>query len=298
MDGEGLKPILAGLLAALLMSSAGAAPAPSPFSHVFVIVMENTGYAQAIGNPNLPTLNALARKYGLATNYTGVAHPSLPNYVALLFGSTFGSRSNDPSQSFGGDNLALQLERASLSWRGYFQGLPSVGWNGGAAGNYGKKHNPFMLSADIAGNAKRRENVVKLDALSADLNSGKAPNFALIVPDVCHDMHGALNCFWEPGLQRMGDAFIKTWTEKIMASSAWTGNAAIVITFDESEGGDKTGGGGKLATVVITKEGPRGVKSAQPYNHYSLLRTLQDGWGLPPLREAEKAAPMTDLFGP
>ncbi|WP_415788217.1 alkaline phosphatase family protein [Deinococcus saxicola] len=278
------------------MSSAEAASAP--FSHVFVIVMENTGYREAIGNPNLPTLNALAQKYSLATNYTGVAHPSLPNYVAMLFGSTFGSRSNDPSQSFGGDNLALQLERAGLTWKGYFQGLPSVGWNGAAAGNYGKKHNPFMLSSVIASDAKRRQNVVKLDALSTDLNSGRAPNFALIVPDVCHDMHGALNCLRGPGLQRTGDAFIKTWTEKIMASSAWTGNAAIIITFDESEGGDKTGGGGKLATVVITRTGPRGVTSAQSYNHYSLLRTLEDGWGLPPLREATTGKPMTDLFGP
>lgn len=83
-----------------------------------------------------------------------------------------------------------------------------------------------------------------------------------------------------------------------MASSAWTGRAAIVITFDESEGSDRTGGGGKLATVVITSTGPRGVTSAQPYNHHSLLRTLEDGWGLPPLREAAKVRPMTDLFGP
>lgn len=291
-----MRSLAFSLMAASLMSSAGAAP--TPFSHVFVIVMENTGYAQAIGNPNLPTLNALAQKYSLATNYTGVAHPSLPNYVALLFGSTFGSHNDDPRQSFKGDNLALQLESAGLSWKGYFQGLPNAGWNGGAAGNYGKKHNPFMLSADIAANPKLRQNVVKLDALSADLNSGKAPNFALIVPDVCHDMHGALNCLRGPGLQRTGDAFIKIWTEKIMASSAWTGRSAIVITFDESEGGDKTGGGGKLATVVITKNGPRNVTSAQPYNHYSLLRTLEDGWGLPPLREAAKVKPMTDLFGP
>lgn len=288
--------LAAALPVGLLGLSAGAAP--TPFSHVFVIVMENTGYAQAIGNPNLPTLNALAQKYGLATNYTGVAHPSLPNYVAMISGSTFGSRSDDPRQSFGGDNLALQLDRAGLTWKGYFQGIPSVGWNGGAAGEYGKKHNPFMLSTEIAASAAGRQNVVKLDALDADLKSGKVPNFALIVPDVCHDMHGALNCWRGPALQRTGDAFLKTWTDKIMASSAWTGRAAIVITFDESEGGDKTGGGGKLATVVVTTSGPRGVTSAQPYNHYSLLRTMEEGWSLPLLRDAAKATPMTDLFGP
>lgn len=296
MTRPGMGGLAAALLGCLLCPSAGATS--TPFSHVFVIVMENTGYSQAIGNPNLPTLNALAQQYGLATNYTGVAHPSLPNYVAMIFGSAFGSHSDDPRQSFKGDNLALQLERAGKSWKGYFQGLPSVGWNGGAAGDYVKKHNPFMLSAEIAASAERRQNVVKLDALDGDLRTGKVPDFALIVPDVCHDMHGALNCFWRPGLQRTGDAFLKTWTDKIMASSAWKGRAAIVITFDESEGSDRTGGGGKLATVVITSTGPRGVKSAQPYNHSSLLRTLEDGWGLPPLREAAKVRPMTDLFGP
>ena len=151
---RGSRRRAAGLLGSLLWSSAGAAA--TPFSHVFVIVLENTGAAQTIGNPNLPTLNALARKYGLATNYTGVAHPSLPNYVAMIAGSTFGSTSDDPQQSFGGDNLALQLERAGKSWKGYFQGLPSAGWNGGAAGAYAKKHNPFMLSADIAADPGRR----------------------------------------------------------------------------------------------------------------------------------------------
>ena len=140
--------------------------------------------------------------------------------------------------------------------------------------------------------------MVPLDALDADLKTGNAPNFALIVPDVCHDLHGALNCLRGPALQRTGDAFLRTWTGKIMASAAWTGRAAIVITFDEAEGGDRAGGGGQLSTVVITTAGPRGVSSAQACNHYSLLRTLQDHWGLPPLREAARARPMTDLFGP
>ncbi len=107
------------------MSSAGAVPHLSPFSHVFVIVMENTGYAQAIGNPNLPTLNALAQQYGLATNYTGVAHPSLPNYVAMISGSTFGSHSDDTRQSFKGDNLALQLEGTGRAGRATFRACPA-----------------------------------------------------------------------------------------------------------------------------------------------------------------------------
>ncbi len=288
--------ILAALTLTMTVGSQAATPPPVAFDHVFLIVLENTSYARAIGNPSLPTLNSLARTYGLATAYTGVAHPSLPNYVALISGSTFDSNSDDTSQRFEGDNLALQLERAGLDWKGYFQGLPSTGWDGGAAGDYGKKHNPFMLSAVIAGDPARRAKVMSLDPLKADLKAGKVPAFVMIVPDVCHDLHGALNCPPGRALQRTGDVFVKTWTDAIMASPAWSGRSAIVITFDE--GTDDAGGGGRVATVVVTTRGPRGVKSGLLHNHYSLLRTLEEGWGLPPLREAARASPMTDLFGP
>lgn len=285
------------LLPLLTVAPVGAQTRPlRPFSHVFVIVLENTSVNGVLGNPNLPNLNAFARQYGLAANYTGVAHPSLPNYVALLFGSTFGSHSDDPEQRFPGDNLALQLERAGRTWKGYMQGLPRPGWEGSSAGVYAVKHNPFLLSSDVARDPARARNVVGLDQLDTDLRSGHAPDFALIVPDLCHDLHGAPTCWQGSRLERAGDAFVRTWTEKIMTSSAWQGNAALVITFDEGEGGDRAGGGGKIATIVVTREGPRGVRSEQPYNHYSLLRTLEDAWGLPPLREAGRATPMTDLF--
>ncbi|MFH4316774.1 alkaline phosphatase family protein, partial [Acinetobacter baumannii] len=82
-----------------------------------MIVLENHSYAQTVGNPNLPTLNRLAKTYGLAANYYGVAHPSLPNYVAMIAGDTFGSRADDPSQRFNGPTLAGQLEAKGLSWR-------------------------------------------------------------------------------------------------------------------------------------------------------------------------------------
>ncbi|QBY07434.1 hypothetical protein E5F05_05550 (plasmid) [Deinococcus metallilatus] len=267
-----------------------------PFSHVFVLVLENTSAGGVLGNPNLPTLNALAREYGLATNYTGVAHPSLPNYVALLFGSTFGSRSDDSGQRFPGDNLALQLERAGKTWKGYFQGLPGPGWDGPSTGVYAKKHNPLMLAADIARDPVRARKVVPLGELDADLRAGTVPTFALIVPDLCHDLHGALTCWRGSRLERAGDAFVREWAGKIMASGAWKDHAALVITFDEGGGGDRAGGGGTVATIVVTSDGPRGVRSNRPYNHSSLLRTLEDAWGLPPLREAARATPMTDLF--
>src|SRR5262250_36740 len=104
------------------------------YDHVFLVIMENEGYSQIIGNPNAPILNALAQDYGLATNYTGVADPSEPNYVAMLGGDFFGINSDDPywfpGHTISAPNLMSQLETAGKTWRGYFQSMPYPGYRG------------------------------------------------------------------------------------------------------------------------------------------------------------------------
>lgn len=291
------------LLTALLgASQAAGAPQPStaqPFAapalqHVFLLVLENHSYAQVIGNPNLKAINALAKSAALARNYTGVTHPSLPNYVALIAGSTMKLRGDNPAQSFGGATLASQLEDRQLTWRAYMQGLPSVGSNAPYAALYGKKHNPFMLNADIANDPKRAGNVVPFERLQADLASNQVANFSMLVPDLCHDLHGDLRCLGRANVDRLGDAYVKQWSTAIMQSKAWVPGTALIITFDEGE--DERGGGGLVPTIIVTPGGKAGVTSDRAYNHYSLLRTLEDGFGLPPLRGAVKAQPMTDLL--
>lgn len=269
---------------------------PQTLSHVFVIVLENHSLQDTIGNSDMPAINRLARTYGYAANYTGVAHPSLPNYVAMIAGSTMEFNSDDPDLRFAGDNLALQLTRAGLSWRGYMQALPEAGSQVPYAGTYGKKHNPFLLSSDLLADPTEVLNVRTLVDLGPDLDAGRAPNFSFIVPDVCNDMHGAPECQHRAQLNRTGDAFVDTWTKRIMASPSWKSGAAIVVAFDEGGGGDALGGGGRVATIVIAQSGPRGVVSKTAYNHYSLLRTLEEGFGVPLLRGAKTANPMTDLF--
>ena len=104
------------------------------YDHVFLIIMENEGYSQIIGNTYAPILNALAKDYGLATNYRGVADPSEPNYVAMLGGDFFGINSDDPywfpGNTVNADNLMYQLVGAGKTWRGYFQGMPYRGYRG------------------------------------------------------------------------------------------------------------------------------------------------------------------------
>lgn len=278
--------------------------APAPLGRVFVIVLENHSFQQVIGNPNLPNFNRLAKTYGLATHYYGVAHPSLPNYVALIAGDTFGSHSDNPAQRFQGPTLAGQLEAKGLSWRAYLETLPAAGFSGAYGGNpvlYAKKHNPFLLFPAIAADPALRDKVVGLEALGPDLQNNRLPTLAFIVPNLCHDLHGAPSCPSGPALDQAGDAFLGQLVQSIMASKAWAGNAAIILTFDEGEGGTAPSPlevGGRVATVVIARQGARGRVSSTPYNHYSLLRTLEDGWGLAPLGHAAQARPMLEFFAP
>ncbi|MGI8747538.1 MAG: alkaline phosphatase family protein [Deinococcus sp.] len=296
-----LKLFLSGALALTAPGSAsGQAVSPLSgqprLSHAFVLVLENHSLGEVIGNPAMPALNALARRYGYAANYTGVAHPSLPNYVALIAGSTMNLTSDDPTRRFAGDTLASQLERSGQGWRGYFQGLPTPGSQADYARSYGKKHNPFLLSADIAARPDRAANAVPYSQFAADLKADRVPALAFVVPDLCHDMHGAPGCRGRAALERTGDDFARDWAQEVMGSAAWKPGAVMVITFDEGEGGDRAGGGGRVATIVATPDGPRGLVSPHPYTHYSLLRSLEESFGLPPLRGAARAAPMTDLF--
>jgi phospholipase C len=329
--------------------SAGNANAAIPhYQHIVEIMMENTSYDTIIGNPNAPHLNALASKYGLATDYFGVTHPSEPNYVANIGGSFFGIQDDNqfyctPAMS-GSDpncagttvdhtvdapNLAAQLEGAGLTWKGYFQSLPPIPpsgviktgpnangpytfkWPSTSVALYASKHNPFV---NFAGTQDELANMVPDTQLASDLAGNNLANWSLIVPDQCHDMHGTGGCSDTNGLIKAGDSYVGDTVKAILHSKAWHhGNDAIVITWDEDDFSDVgqpgTGccgadpGGGHVATIVITnKENNRPVTDSTPFNHYSLLRSLEDAFGLPCIAHAcdsgAGVVPMTRLFHP
>ena len=252
-------------------------PTPAPagglpvFRHVYVVVMENEEAKSIIGNGSAPYINSLIAKYGLATNYTAVAHPSEPNYIALFSGSTFGV-ADDGTHNLPGKNLADQIEAAGRDWRVYAQNLPDAPCftkgtaSGGpdGSGTYARKHNPAIIFTDISGNATRCakiQNFSHFDPSAAD--------YELIVPNLCNDMH---DC----GV-KTGDAFLKGFLPGILDGSAMQGSV-LFLTWDEGSSG--TGGGGKVATVVIGDGVPAGFTSGASFSHYSLVRTIEDSWGL------------------
>ncbi|HVA88322.1 MAG TPA: alkaline phosphatase family protein [Chloroflexota bacterium] len=330
-----IVPTLALGSAAQPAPAAHAAAALPQFQHIFVIVMENHNYEQIIGNPHAPIINKLAQQYGLATHYTGVTHPSEPNYVALIGGSYFGIQDDGPftTNLIKQQNLGDQLTASGMTWKSYQQSLPYAGYTGVTYPTtdalYASKHNPFMnfYSVQHALPAKLAQEIVPDSQLTTDLWLNTVPNFSFITPDLCHDMHGgAKACPYadnadNPGdvndirLVSQGDAYVGGTVAQIMWSHAWTqGNNAIVVTWDEndvydnpkapeSSAGccDAVPGGGSVPTIVITNHhtAMAGFKDATPYNHYALLRTIETALGVGCLQntcDTAKVPLMTPLF--
>lgn len=273
-------------------ASSSQAPSGSPTPavaarHVWLIVLENKDYASIIGSPDAPYLSSLAHQYALASNYHGVDHPSQPNYMALFSGSTQGI-GDDSVYNVDAPNVADQLEHAGLSWRVYAENMPPGCFVGASAkggadgdGTYVRKHNPAISFSSISRDPQRCANITDFSHLDAG-----AANFSLIVPNQCHDMH---DCAVADG-----DAWLRSFLPRITESPAYDNGGLVLITFDEEHG---KGEGNQVATIAISPSIHQGTDSSLRYDHYSLLRTVQQLFGLPCLAKSCDATPMTDLLG-
>jgi phosphatidylinositol-3-phosphatase len=266
------------LLVACALPSAQAAGGVPQFAHVVVIVFENKEEQQVIGARSAPTFTRLAHTYARLRDYHGVAHPSLPNYLALVSGATHGIRSDCTSCTVAARNLADTLGQAGRTWKTYAEGLPRPGFTGPFSGRYAKKHNPFLYFRDVVGSPSRRRNVVPFTQLAADLRSEQLPDFALVVPDGCHDMHDCP--------VRTGDR----WLARTIPALLDLPDTVVFVTFDEGTAPNHV-----PALALGTAVKPHSTFAART-NHYGLLRTIEDAWGLPPLGASARAAPITGIW--
>jgi hypothetical protein len=300
--------LLGGLAATPAVAAQPALSSGVPrYDHIFVIVEENHGLTDVIGNPAAPNLNALARQFGLATMYFGVSHPSEPNYVALLGGDFFGVADDNPYwlNTIDKQNLTTQLDRAGIPWKAYLQALPYPGFEGicyPTRCNGSPDVDPLFVSKHdaiqnytTARNQRDWSRQAPIEQLQADLASDQVPAFGYIIPDECHDEHGDPPYCLDGGnpfdaqdqhLLASGDAYLGRVVATITNAPFWRhGNNAVVVTYDEGDDNagccDANPGGGQVATVVVTNHGPRQLQDPTPYNHYSLLQTIQHAFGLP-----------------
>ncbi len=267
-------------------SSARPSPRPTPFAvrHVWWIILENHEYSAIIGNAQAPYLNGLANRYGLATNYYATGHPSEPNYVALVAGSTRGVTS-DGVYDLAGPSLFSQLSAAGRSWRVYAQDDQAGCYTGtsagggvdgpGAPGSYARKHNPAISFTSVSGNPAQCRNIGPLQSFDP-----AAGQFELVIPNLVNDMHD--------GSVGQGDAFLAAFVPAITGSPAFRAGGVLIITFDEGSTGAGSLGdhGGHVATVIIAAHLARGSRDTRYADHWSFLRTTEDLLGLPCLASA------------
>ena len=252
-------------------ASANPTPSPTPAAkHVFVIVLENTSYQLALQQPYIASV---AKQYAVATSYSSVANPSLPNYLAMTSGSTWGIR-DDGYHRLPASGIGDQLTAAGISWKAYMEGFTGDCFN--SPYPYALKHNPFAYYGGAC-----PANVVPMTDLATDL-TGDTPQLSWITPGLCNDGH---DC----GV-RAADRWLSQVVPQITSSPAWQKNGVLFITWDESSAGDN-----RVALLVVSPSlrGP----IATPLDHFSLSATISDQLGVARLGDAQQATSLSTQLG-
>jgi acid phosphatase len=265
-------------------------PVPST-RPVILIVFENKSDKDILGAAEAPYLNGLIQRGAIGTDYQAVAHPSQPNYLALFSGSPQGI-TDDRSHDLSAPTLADQIEAAGRTWRVFAENLPADGCYTGeaneggpdGAGLYVRKHNPAISFTSISGSPSRCANIQPMSRFAPD-----AADFIWVVPNMCHVMH---DCAIADG-----DAWLRSFAGPILESPAFGpgGTGVLYITFDE--GADKSRSN-EIVTLAIGPTVRAGVRSDVAHSHYSLLRTIETGLGLPCLADACAANTLGEMFQP
>ncbi len=257
------------------------------YSHVVEVVMENFSYSQAVGTSGY---QALAHRWASATDSYAASHPSLPNYLDMTSGSTFGITSDCTSCYVSSNNVGAQMTAKHLTWGDFSEGVPSKCYLGSSDGLYAGKHNPFRYYDDIRASYALCDHLQSLAVFTRDLHrSGAVPRYSFVSPNLCHDGH---DC-------SPSEAFgwLSGFVRSVTSSTAWSHNGLLIVTWDEGSDSDTSqvlpsgkvlsnGGGGHIPTLFIAPSVPQGTVVTQPVTHEMLLATIEANFGLAPLNGA------------
>ena len=243
---------------------------PRAWDHVIWIWMENKERDEVVGNPAAPYESALAEACGTARQYSSVASPSLPNYLAATAGRTFGVTDDAPpaDHSFAADNLFRQVRALGRQARSYQEDMPGRCVLE-PSGLYVVKHNPapYYKGGDDRA-ACQRDNLplgsTAAGPFASALDDGTLPAFSFVTPNLCNDTHDCP--------VKRGDVWLSAWLGRILTSRTYrAGNTAVFVIWDEP---------GIIPNVVISPTTRPGTASDTPFDHYALLRTTEDMLGI------------------
>jgi phosphatidylinositol-3-phosphatase len=331
-----------------------AAPSGTKIKHVFVITLASPGYEQTWGatSPAHYLTTQLRPQGTLLSNYYGVGHRDLPNYIAMVSGQPPNSQTEADCPTFASYPAGTEPDKAGLirspgcvyptsvltlgdqltssrhQWRAYAEDLaagpkpvqncrhpatdqPDETQQSRPEDGYAARHNPFVYFHSLLDLGDCASDDVALTQLAGDLASeAKTANYSFIVPNLCHDGSEAPCADGSPGGLQAADAFLAEWVPKILSSAAYKKNGLLIVTFSDGPSSDTsgccdasgavaaTGGGGRVGALLISRYVARGGESTTPYNHYSMLRTVEDIFGLAHLAEAAHAGvkPFSDAL--
>lgn len=250
--------------------------APAHVAHVVWIWFENKDPTDVLGTNSAPYFDSLAARCGLATNYTAVAHPSLPNYIAATSGSTQGITDDDNPPSH---PLEVPSVFGQVASRSYAQSMPAP-CTLSDDGRYAVRHVPQVYYLRLR--SRCSSDVLPLD----QFDPKRLPPFTFITPDMCSDMH---NC---PVAK--GDSWLHGFLPQILGTRDYlAGRTVVFITFDEA---DKNADSNQVPMLVLSQWTPAGIRSTVPFSHYSLLRTTEDLLDVPHLGHANHTYGMRSSF--
>jgi len=261
----------------------------APVTKVMWILMENKDYS-SIYPSGAPYEDQIANACGLATNYHAVAHPSLPNYIALTSGSTQGI-TDDNGPSSHPLNVDSIYRQAYPSSKGYAEGMSSNCATGGGT-NYLVRHAPWPYYVDgiFPQHQQCLANDVPMGTASSgnfhnDVVNGTLPAFSFVTPNSCNDMH---DCSISTG-----DTYLSNLIPTIVNGSDYqAGRLLVVVVFDENGGAS----GNQVYCALLSKRITPGTQSSTNFTHYSLLRTTEEILGVPLLGNAQTATSMRTAF--
>lgn len=254
---------------------------PTPVTKLLVFVVENHSLDQMRGQ--MPRMVALAQRYGYATDFHAITHPSLPNYVVMTSGSQHGVNNDDPPSRWrlAGHSIFGRALASGHTAGAYADSMPG-NCHTENAGPYYVRHNPWTYFTSERAQCRRGDR--SIGALAGDVAAGRLPNAGFVAPDACHDAH---NCALSTA-----DNWIADKVAMVMSGPDWrSGRLAIVVTADE----DDTHSGNVVLTVVLHPSQHHHVVTTR-LDHYSLYGLYEDVLGLPH-NEDHRAASMAAAFG-
>ncbi len=299
-----IRLIFLGLfLVTLSLPAAAQTALPHP-DHVVIVIEENKNFTDVIGSANAPYLNSLAAAGALLTNYYGLHHPSQPNYIELFSGNAQGVCNDTcPAALINAPNLAAALLAAQKGFAGYAENLPKD-LSACRQGDYARKHCPWVSFAGLPPSASRDFSTFPN---SPDGFAG-LPSVSFVIPNLIHDMHSTNMSVANPipAEVRDGDAWL---SKNLDAYVKWaaTHNSLLVITWDEdasiyrypqdcAQGINTKPPANHIPTIVVGEPVRSGARSSAVYDHYSLLRTIEDFCGLAPIGRSAGAQPITGIW--